>query len=126
MPGRSVGDPMNSMPAASKARLMASSLAAVSDVPISAISTRPFLTLFVGTFAEANARAAAVLVDEFDACGFDCAPNDVEGRATRLTGNYAGPNRRLGFAALQSLLKRHANKTLIGNPLFFCPAAHGV
>jgi hypothetical protein len=44
----------------------------------------------------------------------------------RLTGNYAGPNRRLGFAALQSLLKRHANKTLIGNPLFFCPAAHGV
>ena len=33
---------------------------------------------------------------------------------------------KLGLAALQSLLKRHANKPLMGNPLFFCPAAHGV
>jgi hypothetical protein len=32
----------------------------------------------------------------------------------------------LGFAALQGLLKRHANKALIGNSVFFCPAAHGV
>ena len=89
-------------------------------------SKTALLTLFLLAFAKADARAAAVLVDEFDACGFECAPNDIEGRATRLTGNYAGPNRRLGFAALQSLLKRHANKTLIGNPLFFCPTAHGV
>ena len=78
------------------------------------------------TFAQAHSGAAAVLVDEFDACGFECSSNDIEGRATRLTGNYARPNRRLGFAALQSLLKRHANKTLIGNPFFFCPAAHSV
>jgi hypothetical protein len=32
-----------------------------------------------------HTRAAAVLVDEFDACGFECAPNDIQGRATRLT-----------------------------------------
>ena len=78
------------------------------------------------TFAQAHSGAAAVLVDEFDACGFECSSNDIEGRATRLTGNYARPNRRLGFAALQGLLKRHANKALIGNSLFFCPVAHSV
>src|SRR5664280_3555616 len=66
-PGPPPFSSMNSTPAASKARLMASSLAAVSDVPFSATSTRPFLTLFVGVFAEGNARAAAVLIDEFDA-----------------------------------------------------------
>ena len=77
-------------------------------------------------FSKPYPSAAAILVDEFDACGFACSSNDIEGRATRLTGNYTGPNCRLGFAALQSLLKRHANKTLIGNSLFFCPAAHGV
>ena len=81
---------------------------------------------FSAGLCEGGRGAATVLVNEFDAGGFECAPNDIEGRATRLTGNYAGPNRRLGFAALQSLLKRHANKTLIGNPLFFCPTAHGV
>ena len=32
-----------------------------------------------------HTRAAAVLVDEFNACGFECAPNDIQGRATRLT-----------------------------------------
>jgi hypothetical protein len=41
------------------------------------------------------------------------------------SGRFAGPSRS-GFAALQGLLKRHANKALIGNSLFFCPAAHGV
>src|SRR5665811_1192897 len=75
------------------------------------------------TVAQAHSWATTVLVDEFDAREFKCAPNDIEGRATRLTD--AGPNRRLGFAALQGLLKRHANKALIGNSLFFCSAAHG-
>ena len=87
-------------------------------------SKSALLALFLLAFAKADASPAAVLVDEFDACGFECAPNDIEGRATRLTD--AGPNRRLGFAALQGLLKRHANKALIGNSLFFCSAAHGV
>jgi hypothetical protein len=36
-------------------------------------------------FAQSDPWAAAVLVDEFDAGGFECAPNDIEGRPTRLT-----------------------------------------
>jgi len=69
---------------------MASSLAAVSDVPFSATSTRPFLTLFVGVFAEANARAAAVLIDEFDAGQLQGPPNRqiIGGRHGRLAVGY--------------------------------------
>ena len=78
------------------------------------------------TLAEADPWATAVLVDEVDAGGFESAPDNILDRVTRLTGNYPGPNCRLGFAALQCLLKRHANKALIGNPFFFRPAAHSV
>jgi hypothetical protein len=35
-------------------------------------------------FAQSNTCSTAVLVDEFDAREFKCAPNDIQCRATRL------------------------------------------
>ena len=78
------------------------------------------------TFAQPHTGTAAILVDEFDA---GCRANPI---GFVLQNEAAGPNehqqslRRLGFAALQGVLKCHANKALIGNFLFFSPTAHGV
>jgi hypothetical protein len=42
------------------------------------------LFVFLGALTEADSWAAAIFVDEFDAGGFECAPNHVQCRATWL------------------------------------------
>jgi hypothetical protein len=43
------------------------------------------LPFFLLALAQPHARSAAVLVDELDAGGFECAPNDIQSCTTRLT-----------------------------------------
>jgi hypothetical protein len=50
-----------------------------------AVSGTGFSAVLRLAFAKADAGPATVLVDEFDASGFEWAPNDMEDRATRLT-----------------------------------------
>jgi hypothetical protein len=44
----------------------------------------PLFVWFSSTLSETNPRAAAVLVNEFDASGFECASNYIKSRAARL------------------------------------------
>ena len=79
---------MNSTPAASNARRIARSFAAV---VLAAFNARVLMfsaadSLSAGLFlGEAHARAPAVLVDEVYAAGFKTSPHHVERCATRST-----------------------------------------